>query len=79
MPDNVNHPPHYTVGGFEAIDVIAAKLGPEGFVKYCQGNALKYLMRCAYKGKMREDLGKARWYINAILEQLEQDDAEQLR
>jgi hypothetical protein len=74
--DNVNHPPHYTAGGFEAIDVIASKLGEDGFIAYCHGNALKYLLRCRYKGKMLEDLSKARWYITAMIEQMEKDNAQ---
>lgn len=62
--DNVNHPAHYNQGDIECIQAIEAMLGPEGFVAYCRGNAMKYLWRCLYKGKFTEDLQKAVWYLN---------------
>ena len=62
-PDMVNSPPHYTDGGIEAIDYIAAKLGPDGFKAYCVGNALKYISRAGKKGSAKEDLSKAIWYL----------------
>lgn len=63
VPDMVNSPPHYTDGGIEAIDYIAAKLGPDGFRSYCVGNALKYISRAGKKGSAKEDLSKAIWYL----------------
>lgn len=62
MTDMVNSPPHYNTGHIECIDAIRAALGPEGFVAYCQGNAIKYLWRFRYKGRASEDLDKAIWY-----------------
>lgn len=70
--DLVNHPPHYTKGGIECIAALRAALGDAGFVSYCNGAAIKYLWRWRYKGGA-EDLRKANWYINAMLETLEQD------
>jgi hypothetical protein len=43
-------------------------LGHAGFKSYCQGNALKYLWRHQYKSNPIEDLKKAQWYINKIIE-----------
>lgn len=65
MRDNVKHPAHYDLPGLpvESIDVVRAVLGPEGFRKFCRGNALKYLIRADKKGGA-EDLQKARVYIN---------------
>lgn len=55
----VNHPPHYTAGGMEAIDVIEAfGLG------FHLGNAAKYVLRAGRKGDAIEDLKKARWYLD---------------
>ena len=68
MSDMVNSPPHYNQSGIECIEAIYAALGPDGFKAYCQGNALKYLWRHQYKGKPIEDLHKAQWYINKIIE-----------
>ena len=63
--DNVNHPKHYEthIKGLEAIDIIYAALGPERFVGYCRGNALKYLLRADAKNGT-EDLEKAQVYLN---------------
>lgn len=68
--DNVNQPKHYMVGGVETIEVIESKMGGKDsdWVKgYYLGNALKYLTRAHYKGKMEEDLKKAQYYINRLV------------
>ncbi|MGE8659083.1 MAG: DUF3310 domain-containing protein [Achromobacter sp.] len=65
--DVVNHPAHYTAGGIECIDAIAAATtGLEGIEAACTANALKYLWRWKRKNGL-EDLRKARWYINHLL------------
>ena len=65
--DNVNHPPHYTQGGIECIDALAAATAKlEGIEAVCTANAIKYLWRWKDKGGA-EDLRKARWYINRLL------------
>lgn len=66
MPDNVNSPSHYTVGGIETLDFIKAKLTPEMFEGYCIGNVIKYVSRYRYKGGV-EDLKKARWYLTELI------------
>ena len=66
MADVVNHPPHYTQGGIEAIDAIESALTPEEFRGYCKGNALKYIWREKHKGQ-DESLKKAIWYLNRAL------------
>jgi len=65
--DAVEKPEHYNQGEVECIDAIRAMLGTEGFIAYCQGNALKYTWRHQYKGKAIEDLQKAQWYMNRII------------
>lgn len=68
--DPVNHPKHYKLEGLdiEAIDVIRAALGAEGFEAYCIGNALKYLLRQGKKDPAKQDQAKARTYLNFILD-----------
>lgn len=65
--DLVNHPPHYkSKGGIESIEVI------ESFgLSFCLGNAIKYILRCEKKGNKKQDLEKARWYINRELSKFE--------
>lgn len=65
--DNVNNPDHYKSGGVETIDFIRAKLGEEGFEAYCVGNVIKYCTRYKLKNG-KEDLAKARKYLDFILE-----------
>lgn len=69
--DIVNHPMHYKVGGYEAIDVIKAKLTPEEYRGYCKGNVLKYLMRANYKEHHDQDVQKAHWYMKELDDALE--------
>lgn len=66
--DNVHKPAHYNNGSIEAIDYIKQQTG-EGFKDYLYGNALKYLHRHRYKGKAVEDLRKATWYINRMIQE----------
>ena len=66
--DMVNSPDHYTHNGIEAIDVIEAKLTDEQYEGYLQGSVMKYLLRSNYKGKRNEDLKKAQWYLNTLVE-----------
>ena len=72
--DNVNHPSHYTFGTIETIDYITSVLGDKGTYNYCIGNALKYISRAEHKGKNKEDLEKAIWYINYAISRLEKKD-----
>lgn len=57
--DNVNHPSHYVShpSGVETINITRE-------FEFALGNAWKYLMRFRYKGKPKEDLEKAIWYMN---------------
>ena len=69
MADNVNSPRHYTAGDIEVIDYIQDNL-QGGFESYCIGSILKYISR--YKNKNGiEDLKKARWYLNKVINELE--------
>lgn len=67
VPDNINHPAHYTSGRVEVIDYLQDKLTEEGFEGFCIGNALKYLSRYRLKGGI-EDLKKARRYLEIIID-----------
>lgn len=74
MNDMVNHPAHYTAGGIECIDALkAATVGLEGIQAVCTANAIKYLWRWKFKNGA-EDLKKAIWYINRLIEELGQTD-----
>lgn len=72
--DLVDHPPHYTAGRYEAIDVIedAAQWAPNPVAGGLQWNALKYLLRLWHKGNPLQDARKARWYLDRLIVHLEQ-------
>ena len=67
VKEEVNHPPHYTVGGIEVIDFIEAK-----GLNFNLGNVVKYLSRAGEKdlGPLK-DLKKARWYLNREIAKME--------
>ena len=73
--ETVNRPSHYqSKSGLEAIDVIEAFCdGLNGIEAFCTGNALKYLCRWKSKNGI-EDLKKAQWYINRLIERFEKAD-----
>jgi hypothetical protein len=64
----VNHPSHYNQGKIEVIDYIEDLGMGEDF---CAGNAIKYISRYKYKQNPLEDLKKARWYIDRIIQRYE--------
>lgn len=72
--DAINHPQHYTAGGIETIDFIEAKLSRDNFIGYLWGNVIKYISRWEIKGKPVEDLKKAVWYTNKLIEFLEKTE-----
>jgi hypothetical protein len=66
--DKVNHPSHYTQGGIECIDAIAAATkGLSGIEAVCTGNIIKYVWRWKRKNGI-EDLQKARKYLDMLIE-----------
>lgn len=74
--DIVNHPPHYTQGEIECIDVIKyinKKLRMEGYEGYCLGNFIKYIWRCNFKNGW-EDIDKAIFYLDELLMEQWKDD-----
>lgn len=59
MPDNVNHPEHYTrFKGVEVIDITEQ-------LNFNRGNVVKYVTRAGAKAGSdeKEDLRKAEWYL----------------
>ncbi|MCV50082.1 DUF3310 domain-containing protein [Listeria monocytogenes] len=68
--DNVNNPAHYTAGGIETLDYIKAKV--KDYPSYAAGNILKYVSRYEYKNGI-EDLKKAQFYLNDLIEWMESD------
>ena len=60
--DPVDKPAHYNMGGIECIDYIISKN-----LNFLEGNVVKYITRNRQKGGL-EDLKKAQWYLNRLIE-----------
>ena len=63
----VNQPPHYNQYKVECIDAIESATNSV-FEFYLQGVIIKYLWRYRYKVKPTEDLRKAEWYLQKLIE-----------
>ena len=66
--EKVNHPDHYNSGQYEVMDVIEdAGFGED----FCLGNALKYILRAKHKENYIEDIKKAHWYLEYLIQRSE--------
>ncbi|KKK84978.1 hypothetical protein LCGC14_2777910 [marine sediment metagenome] len=59
----VDHPTHYNIGSIEVIDAIE-----DWCLGFHLGNVVKYIARAPHKGKLVEDLKKARWYLQRFVD-----------
>jgi hypothetical protein len=70
----VTEPEHYKAGmpeGVEVIDVIRE----QGLLfEFSLGNAIKYVLRAKYKGALKQDLRKARQYLDWAIESAPEED-----
>ena len=71
--DMVNHPSHYTSGGVECIDAITSALSSyeDSVDSWLVGQVIKYLWRAPLKGKYDEDIKKAQFYLNRLVEKID--------
>ncbi len=69
-PNMVEHPPHYTFGKYEVIDVLV-----DWKMDFLLGNVIKYVARAGRKGSKSEDLKKARVYLERAILEAEVDEA----
>ena len=83
-PDMVNHPSHYTFGKVECIDALesmaegynvfgSSKEGPCVFATLAW-QVVKYIWRAPLKGKMHEDLMKAKFYLERLIAKVEETE-----
>lgn len=80
--DNVDHPSHYTSGGIECIDAMKAmlagyeqaKIATKFYWHFLSGQVLKYLWRWPLKERPLQDLKKARWYLDRLIDDVEKQD-----
>ena len=78
----VDHPSHYTSGGIECIDAMKAMLAgyeqamiaTKFYWHFLSGQVLKYLWRWPLKERPLQDLKKARWYLDRLIDDVEKQD-----
>lgn len=68
LSTNVNHPDHYNQGDIECMDAMLSAYSKEEVLAFCKLNAFKYIWRANNKGKTLEDLQKADWYLDKVIE-----------
>lgn len=69
--DVVEKAEHYNQGGIECIEAIKASMTPEEYDGFLKGQVIKYVWRYRHKGKPVEDLKKARYYLDKLIEKTE--------
>lgn len=82
VSDAVSHPSHYTSGGIECIDAMKAMLAgyeqeqitTKYYWHFLAGQVLKYLWRWPLKERPLQDLKKARWYLDRLITDVENQD-----
>ena len=74
--DMVNHPAHYTAGNVECIDALESmSVGYQDTVQAALAwQVVKYIWRSPLKGKQLEDLQKAQFYLNRLIEKVKYED-----
>ena len=64
--DSVDGPAHYK--GYDVLEIINRYKLP-----FELGNTVKYILRAAAKGKLLEDLKKAKFYLDWYIERIEKE------
>lgn len=76
--DMVNQPPHYTSGGIECADALDAMVSayPDTVAAALAWQVGKYIWRHPLKWNPKEDLKKARWYLDRLIAHYESKEDE---
>lgn len=68
----VNHPEHYLGDSpYECIKVLKNWMTTDEYKGFLRGNTLKYLCRVGKKDNEVQELKKARWYLDKLIEALD--------
>ena len=73
LKSEINHPNHYADRKIETITYIRDNMTKEQFQGYLEGNILKYISRYKKKNGL-QDLLKANWYLNKLIQELTDDN-----
>lgn len=67
--DMINAPPHYTKGAIQFLDYLKQQLSKEGYLGFLEASVMKYMHRHKLKDANIEDLEKANFYLNRLIEE----------
>jgi len=62
---------YFSMRWVDGIDYMKDNMDTMMFLGYLEGNTKKYMHRYRYKGKPVEDLKKARWYLDKLIQEME--------
>lgn len=65
----INAPPHYTKGAIQFLDYLKQQLSKEGYLGFLEASVMKYMHRHKLKDANIEDLEKANFYLNRLIEE----------
>lgn len=75
-PQDAINPSHYKHNGIETIDYMKAVSTAEEFKGHLRLTAIKYISRLGKKDCPKQEIKKAIWYLNKLLEQYEAESNE---
>lgn len=78
MSDQVNKPSHYNINwkGEQAIETFTYIRSWK--MDYPESNIIKYITRHPYKGQSLKDLEKAKWYLEKLIKEVEEQNVENI-
>ena len=75
-PQDAINPSHYKHNGIETIDYMKAVSTEEEFKGHLRLTAIKYISRLGKKDCPKQEIKKAIWYLNKLLEEYEAESNE---
>lgn len=75
-PQDAINPSHYKHNGIETIDYMRAVSTEEEFKGHLRLTAIKYISRLGKKDCPKQEIKKAIWYLNKLLEEYEAESNE---
>lgn len=73
-PNDPINPNHYRKGGVDHNEVLVGILTHEEYCGYLRGQATKYMFRWPDKIAGTQDLLKAKWYTDKLIEVVEKEE-----
>ena len=70
--NDISKPKHYTQGNVECLDAIDSMLEESSRIDFYRTQIVKYMWRLRDKGDSLKDAKKAQFYLDRLIEKLEQ-------